>query len=214
MKNLPPYTLYRSLYTSYRSLYTAFGIFFLLAILSLPFFLDPYAMNGVSMNPTLVAGDTLVVDTLSLKLFAPRRGEILVFRNPYKAAEGDRIQADVKRVIGLPGETVHVRKDKVVIDRACDESGAAQEPRRIELSEDSACRTEYASGTLLGGGSFGNNANEFDMFLGPQDYFVLGDKRRDSSDSRRFGTVQPENFIGRPIIRILPLSRFTVLLNK
>ena len=181
-------------------------------ILALPVFLQPYKVQGISMENTLMGGDVVLVDTLSLHVIAPRRGEILVFRNPYKVKEGDRIQADVKLVIGLPLETVHVRRDKVVIDRAC---AAPEAPRGQQIAiqpQDGPCQSTYASSTVIGGGSYGDNTNEFDMYLGPEDYFVLGDNRRDSSDSRRFGTVQPENFIGRPIIRLLPLSRFTVLL--
>jgi len=182
-------------------------------ILAVPFFLRPFAVNGISMETTLMGGDVVLVDTLSLHVIAPRRGEILVFRNPYKVKEGDRIQADVKRVIGLPLETVHVRRDRVVISFACAQAGGARGPDSAPVQPvDGPCQQTFASSTRIGGGSYGDNGNEFDMYLGPHDYFVLGDNRRDSSDSRYFGTVQAENFVGRPIIRMLPLLQFTVLL--
>ena len=181
-------------------------------ILALPVFLQPYKVQGISMENTLMGGDVVLVDTLSLHVIAPRRGEILVFRNPYKVKEGDRIQADVKRVVGLPSETVHVRRDRVVISFACAQAGGARGPDSAPVQPvDGPCQQTFASSTRIGGGSFGDNTNEFDMYLGPQDYFVLGDNRRDSSDSRYFGAVQAENFVGRSIIRILPLSRFTSL---
>jgi len=129
------------------------GILFLL---SLPLWLRPFGVKGNSMEPTLKQGDAIIVDTLSIKFIPPRRGELLVFRNPHKYKDGDAIQVDVKRVIGLPGETVE------------------------------------------------------GMYLGPLDYFVMGDNRAVSTDSRQFGAVQPENFVGRPILRISPLSRFTI----
>ena len=108
--------------------------------------------------------------------------EMIVFRNPYKVKEGDRIQADVKRVVGLPSETVHVRRDRVVISFACAQAGGARGPDSAPVQPvDGPCQQTFATSTIIGGGSFGHNGNEFDMYLGPQDYFVLGDNRRDSS---------------------------------
>lgn len=155
-------------------LYCAGSVLLLVAILALPFVLRPYSVLGDSMYPTLKNGEVMVVDTLSLHIVAPRRGELLVFRNPHHKLQGDSVEIDVKRIIGLPGETVHVREYSVSIND-----------------------TVYGPATLLGGGADGRNGNEFDMQLGPYDYFVLGDNRRDSSDSRLFGAVQAENFIGR-----------------
>ena len=182
------------------------------AILSLPFFLRPFAVNGSSMAPTLRSDDVVLVDTLSYRLVPIQRGELLVFRNPHRKTEGDRVEVDIKRVIGLPGETVHVRADKVVVDRACADASVPTTQQVPIQPEDGPCQTTYPADTLLGGGTAGGNGNEFDMHLGPQDYFVLGDNRRDSSDSRYFGTVQPENFIGRAVLRIAPLLSLKALI--
>lgn len=173
------------------------------------FSLQPFRILGGSMYPTLHNGDILVVETLSKHVLAPRRGELIIFRNPHRMEEND-----VKRVIGLPGETVHVRRDRVVVDRACDMNGIPVVPTRVELdAPNTRCRVLFGADTFLGGGAEGDNTNEFDMFLGPHDFFVLGDDRRDSSDSRIFGAVQPENIIGRPLLRIWPPSRFSFLLG-
>lgn len=191
---------------------TLLSVVSLLVILAVPFILRPYAVNGQSMETTLTSGDVVLVDALSLKLIGLERGELLVFRNPHRKKEGDHTEVDIKRIVGLPGETVHVRLDTVVIGRNCGAAGEPAAPQRVDIQpQDGPCQTTYASSTVLGGGSFGNNTNEFDMFLGPEDYFVLGDNRADSSDSRLFGTVQPENFIGRPLLRALPLSRLGIL---
>lgn len=147
------------------------------------------------MYPTLKSGDVVFVETISLWLWKPVRGEIIVLHNPHKSGE-----TDVKRVIGLPGETVHVLPDRVVVGKTCGESGMPLSPQFASLlPQDSPCQTTYATSTQIGRG---NNGITFDMFLGPLDYFVLGDDRRDSSDSRLFGAVQPENFIGRVLFSL------------
>lgn len=172
-------------------------------IVSIPFIFRLYVVGGGSMYPTLHDGELVVVDTVSHLGVAPRRGEILVFRNPHRALDGNRVAIDIKRVIGLPGETVHVRNDRVVISRACDAHGSPLAPRYEAIApQDGPCQVTYASSTLIGGGAEHENTNEFDMFLGPRDYFVLGDDRRDSSDSRAFGAVQSGDIIGRVMIKL------------
>jgi len=180
-------------------------------IIGIPFILRPFAVSGGSMAPTLRSDEVVLVDTLSYRLVPIQRGELLVFRNPHRKTEGDRVEVDIKRVIGLPGETVHVRNDKVVVDRACADASVPTTQQVPIQPEDGPCQTTYPASTLLGGGTAGGNGNEFDMHLGPQDYFVLGDNRRDSSDSRYFGAVQGENFVGRALMRILPILRFAPL---
>lgn len=157
------------------------------AVLTLPLWLKLYVVNGSSMDPTLTSGTIMLVDTLSLKFISPHRGELLVIRNPH--ATYTTHEVDVKRVIGLPGETVHVRPDSVAIND-----------------------TVYDSQTTIGGGGkSATNGISFDMVLGPHDYFVLGDNRADSSDSRLFGAVQQSDFIGRAAVSVWPLWRFTIL---
>ena len=93
---------------------TLLSVVSLLVILAVPFILRPYAVNGQSMETTLTSGDVVLVDALSLKLIGLERGELLVFRNPHRKKEGDHTEVDIKRIVGLPGETVHVRLDIVV----------------------------------------------------------------------------------------------------
>ncbi len=166
------------------------------AIIALPWVVRPYRVQGGSMYPTLKDGQVVFIETISQYVMRPSRGEIMVLHNPHKPSE-----TDIKRVIGLPGETVHVLPDRVVISKAC--GGASGAPLASHLAprlpEDGPCQTTYATSTPIGRG---NNGIVFDMFLGPHDYFVLGDDRRDSSDSRLFGAVQEENIIGRVIFSI------------
>lgn len=154
-----------------------FALIALLALLSVPFFVRPYLIYGDSMYPALHNGDVVLVETLSLRFSAPQRGDIIAHRDPHK-----REAVDVKRIIGLPGETVIVNERDVVITLR-----SGEEKR-------------FASGTQIGGA--GDNGRSFLMRLGPLDFFVLGDNRRTSADSRSFGAVQPADFIGRVFLRI------------
>lgn len=147
------------------------------------------------MDTTLATGDLVLVDISSLSFRTPSRGEIILFRNPHwlKAPNGVGIDVEIKRIIGLPGETVHVLPDRVVITRVCNR----ESPSRTDVREqDDACQTTYPADTLIGGGATHKNTKMTEMFLGPLDYFVMGDNRLASFDSRDFGPIQPENFVG------------------
>lgn len=179
------------------------AVAFIAFAIAAPFIWRPFRVAGGSMQTTLASGDIVLVDMYSLRIVPPHRGEMIVFRNPRGKSDGATIENDVKRIIGLPGETVRVRRTGVVIGRACDAAGNALAPARTEIAAvDGPCQTTYDGSTLVGGGRNGSNNNEFDMFLGPLDYFVMGDNRIGSLDSRQFGTVQPEYFIGRVILRL------------
>ncbi len=160
-----------------------------LLILVSPFVCTIYLVQGDSMAYALRSKDILLIERVSLQMLSPRHGEIIALRNPHKPSE-----IVVKRVIGLPGETMHVHDSDVVIVH-------------VDGSEET-----FSKDTLMGAGSAGENTLNFDMALGPSDYFVLGDNRQSSLDSRIFGAVQPQDFIGRPLLRVFPLSQFTVLL--
>ncbi len=153
----------------------------LVIILSIPFFVHPYLIYGDSMYPTLRDGSLVLIESASLRIVGPQRGEVIAHRDPHK-----KEMTDVKRVVGLPGETVKVEESRVIV--------TSIEGREVV----------YEKGTVIGGS--GNNGRIFSMKLGPEDYFVLGDNRRTSADSRSFGAVQPSDLIGRIVLRI-PSSR-------
>src|SRR3989344_2466148 len=141
---------------------------------SLPFFIHPYVVRGGSMTPTLSEGERLVVETLSLRIVPPKRGEILIFRNPH-----DKSVVEIKRVIGLPTETVELDGSGVTVIYA------------------DGTQEHFENGTDIGGTS----NSQYRIHLGPEDYFVLGDNRSQSSDSRTFGGVQKADLIGRVIMK-------------
>ena len=162
-----------------------FSHLLLIFILVSPFIFTAYIVSGNSMEPTLLHGDVLVVDRFSLKLFPPMRNQLIIFRNPHQ-----KEITDIKRVIGLPGETVEITINSLIITYA------------------DGTNETFPGNTFFGGGVRGLNGLLFKMKLGKEDYFVLGDNREASRDSRFFGAVQPSDFIGRPVTELFPLSSF------
>lgn len=151
------------------------------------FFLKPSIVVGQSMFPAFVADERLVAETLSKHFLKIKRGEAIVFREPH-----ERKEIFVKRVVGLPGETVRLTDNSVTI-----------------TSSDGATET-FGEDTLIGGRK---NGNPMEMKLGPDDYFVMGDNREKSTDSRHWGTVQPPDIIGRPLLSKFAAKIFFPLLT-
>jgi signal peptidase I len=131
------------------------------------------------MEPTFEDGEYLIIDELTYHFRNPVRGEVLVFRYPQ-----DPSKFFIKRVIGLPGETIEIRDNKIFLVDGDEE---------IELKEpflEEALTTP--DGTVT---------------LDEHEYFMLGDNRLFSSDSRRWGSLDEGYIIGRAFLRLWPLSR-------
>ena len=136
------------------------------------------------MYPTLHSGDQLWVEKLSPRFRAPRRGEIVTFSTA-RLGSGTRREDLVKRVVGLPGEHLEIRDGRVYID-----GQPLDEPY---LAPDLVTEARVAAFA--------------DIVLAEDEYYVLGDNRPDSSDSRVFGPVAKRDIIGEVLIRIYPFNR-------
>lgn len=150
----------------------------LLIVIIVPFRMfvaQPFIVNGASMDPTFHEGDYLIVDELSYLLREPERGEVVIFSNPINPS-----QYFIKRIIGLPGETVSVRGDRVEVENS---------QSQVVLDE------PYL-------GSHGNRAKT--LTLGEGEYFVMGDNREVSYDSRMWGPLKEEMLKGRAFLRLFP----------
>ncbi len=147
------------------------------------FIVQPFFVRGASMEPTFQNGEYLVIDQLSYQFRDPRRGEVVVFRYPQ-----DHSQFFIKRIIGLPGENIQVNNGRVVITSAVYPIGA-------EIDE----MTYLEPGIRTGG--------QMDLHLNDGEYFLLGDNRPASSDSRAWGPVRRDEIIGRACLRLWPLNR-------
>lgn len=145
------------------------------------FVAEPFIVSGGSMKPLLLPRDYLIVDKWHYRSAAPVRGDVVVFRYPL-----DPDQVFVKRIIGLPGETVEIASGTVRIARPGGATTTLAEPYRT---------------------SDMNPEREERITLHDDEYFVLGDNRTGSADSRAWGPLQERFIIGRAFARLFPLSR-------
>ena len=159
-------------------------LIYVLVVIGLTFFITTFIgqrtqVNGESMYPALHNKDNLIVDKISYRFSDPRRYDIIVFPYHYK----DRTYY-IKRVIGLPGETVQIREGKIYID-----GNELIEHFGEEKIEQAALASEPIT-------------------LGEDEYFVLGDNRNKSDDSRyeNVGNLKRNKIVGRAWIRIWPLD--------
>jgi signal peptidase I len=148
------------------------------------FVAKPFIVSGASMEPTFDNGQYLIVDELSYRLGNPTRDDVVIFRYPR-----DPSQYFIKRIIGLPGETVHIKSGKVSVTSKNGENINLTEPYVV----------------------YHGNGADMDVSLANNQYFVMGDNRPESSDSRIWGILPRENMVGRAFLRLLPLQSAQIL---
>lgn len=156
-----------------------------LAIFVVVYFLlfQPHQVSGDSMYPNFDDREYLLTEKVSYRLDKPKRGDVVVFKAPPEPSKDY-----IKRVIALPGETVGIKEGKVYID-----GQLLQEPYLSAESYTSA-------GLYLPEG--------VTVTVGPDEYFVVGDNRPNSSDSRRWGAVKRKKFVGRAWLVYWPPRKF------
>jgi signal peptidase I len=160
-----------------------FTLAFLIIVVVIPiriFIISPFVVDGDSMHPTFKHLDYLIVDEFLYYFKAPERGDVIVFRYPNNPSV-----FYIKRIIGLPGETVSINHGVVTVTTVSGEKIGLGEPYIV--NEDAT----YTKNTSL-------NSEE---------YFVMGDNRPNSSDSRVWGPLPKKSIIGRVDLRILPVSQ-------
>jgi len=150
------------------------------------FLIQPFFVKGASMEPNFDDGQYLIIDEISYRFRLPERGEVIVFRYPQ-----DPSQYYIKRIIGLPGETIEITNGYVIIYNE-------QNPQGKILDE-----SQYLD---IRQGTLGN----VKITLAKDEYFVLGDNRSASSDSRRWGPLKKDYIIGRAWLRAWPLKKAQV----
>lgn len=156
-------------------------IIILAALIVIPiryFLFQPFFVRGQSMDPNFENGDYLIIDEISYRFRSPQRGEVIVFKSPQSPS-----QRFIKRIVGLPGEIVEIKEGRVMVHL---------DGQRQVLDE-----SYYLPFGL-------ETPGEVKVSLGEDEYFVLGDNRTFSLDSRRFGSLAEDKIIGRVVLRAWP----------
>ncbi len=147
------------------------------------FIAQPYVVSGSSMDPTFKDGDYLIVDQLSKRFGDPERESVIIIRYPK-----DPSKFFIKRLIAFPGERVEIEKGIVTIFNDSNPEGFILDGSYVEYKK----------------------TDNFSVRLGEDEYFVMGDNRASSSDSRVWGALPRHNIVGQPIVRLLPISQIEV----
>jgi signal peptidase I len=159
----------------------------ILAAIIQAFVIRPFIVNGSSMEPNIEDKQYLIVDEISYRVHPPKRGDVIVLKSPPEPTK-----FYIKRIIGLPGETIVIKGTTVSIANK-------EHPKGFVLSE------SYLLPTL-------NQHPTFLTVIVPDDgYFVMGDNRDGSYDSRSWGILPAENVRGRALLRLLPLNKISYL---
>jgi signal peptidase I len=151
------------------------------------FLIQPFYVKGASMEPNFYNNEYLIIDEITYRLHQPQRGDIIVFRYPK-----DPQEYFIKRVIGLPGEEVQIKDGGIMIFNSANPNGSNLK----ETYLDPELKT--------------NSLTQEKIALGNNEYYVLGDNRNQSKDSRSFGPVDKSFIIGRVLFRGWPFNRVTV----
>lgn len=143
------------------------------------FIAQPFIVSGASMSPTFESRQYLIVDQLSYRFNEPKRGEVIIFKYPKNPST-----FFIKRVVGLPNETLEMQSGRLIIKNKQLPSGfIINEPYIKEKTNDT-----------------------FKIVLKENEYFVLGDNRKHSSDSRVWGSLERRFIIGKTFIRLFPIN--------
>ncbi|MDD2671492.1 MAG: signal peptidase I [Syntrophales bacterium] len=151
------------------------------------FLFQPFFVKGMSMEPNFDDGQYLIVDEITPKFDGYKRGEVIVFKFPQNPS-----QYYIKRIIGLPNEAIEFFDGKITIKEPGNESGFVLDEKKY-LPYESV------------------NYQNLKITLKNNEYFVLGDNREASADSRRWGTLPSKYIVGKVWLRAWPFDKFETI---
>ncbi len=151
------------------------------------FLIQPFYVKGASMEPNFYDHEYLIIDEITYRFRSPARGDIIVFRYPLNPQE-----YFIKRVVGLPGEKIQIKNGDVKIYNS-------QYPEGVILDESYLIKNTKTY-----------SLNEEIIILDDDEYFVLGDNRNSSKDSRSFGPIKKSFLSGRVLFRGWPFDRISL----
>jgi signal peptidase I len=162
-----------------------FAFIALLIVVPVRYFVaQPFIVSGASMENTFHTGEYLIIDQVTYRFEEPDRGDVIVFRYPQ-----DPSKFFIKRVIAIPGETIDIQGNVVKLIQKDGTNVTLDEPYIKTMAENTSL-TET---------------------LGDREYFVMGDNRDASSDSRVWGVLNKEKIVGRALFRLFPFTKIDVL---
>ena len=152
------------------------------------FVIQPFFVNGQSMEPNFHDGDYLIVNEINYRFDDPKRGDVIIFHYPRNPKE-----FFIKRVIGLPGEKIEIRNNEITIYNK-------ENPDGLMLDE------IYIPKDII-------TSKSYSQELKNDEYYVLGDNRIASADSRVWGVLEKHFIVGKAWIRAWPFNKFSVFEN-
>jgi len=160
------------------------------------FIAQPYVVSGASMDNTYQDGNYLIIDEISYRFQLPKRGEVIVLKAPASALELQKVPITqtvyyIKRIIGLPGETVEINGDEVKIYNKENPDGKVLNEPYVNIDKNVPSQFTEIKEKII---------------LKDNEYFVMGDNRHNSSDSRLWGVLPKANIIGKSYIRLFPFN--------
>ncbi len=155
---------------------------------------EPFIVSGLSMYPTFNNGQYLIVDQLTYHFEKPQRGDVIIFRYPL-----DPSVYFIKRIIGLPGETVSSNDGIITITKPLPPGANASSTRESFVLSEPYIAADHRS------------YDTWTTTLTNTQYFAMGDNRNQSDDSRTWGPLEQKFLIGRPYLRLLPPSAISIL---
>lgn len=163
-----------------------FAIIALIIVIPIRMFIaQPFIVSGASMEDTFHSGEYLIVDQVTYYFEDPKRGDVIIFRYPK-----DPSKFFIKRVIGVPGDTIDISGNVVTVSSEDNTFSQVLDEPYIKSMAENTQLTET---------------------LSDREYFVMGDNRDQSSDSRVWGVLQKEKIVGRALIRLFPFSKIDAL---
>ena len=148
--------------------------------------MQPFFVSGKSMEPNFHDGDYLIIDEISYRIDEPKRGDVIIFRYPRNPKE-----FFIKRIVGLPGEKIEIEDGKIVIYNNENQNGVILD-ENIYIPLDTETTGSY------------------NTILKNDEYYVLGDNRNASADSRIWGVLEEHFIIGKAWVRAWPFDDFSV----
>ena len=162
-----------------------FGLITLAIVVPIRFFIaEPFIVSGASMEPNFQNGNYLIIDRISYTAIEePKRYEVIIFKYPKNPSK-----YFIKRIIGLPGETVELKNKDIII-------------KNTDIKDGFSIDQSYIK-------NFSNDEGTY--ILNKDEYFMMGDNRTASSDSRIWGPLPKDLIVGRVWLRLLPLGEISV----